>query len=1278
MASEFSIPVHLTHSNRPIPSLEETPVSRFIKYSQWYHAHVTHLEDVNSEIAQYEASELPAIKRLETIKKVIYVASLLIPILITLGILYMPAWLPFGVLLPTAFIVSGFVSEVEKKIDLKKRAYETLINLREMNKDPTINAIRPIGMDVESDPRLRSDLKMKISLDQGKVQGRAEAKHIERLVMSLDFEINPSIKLMISSSLAGIPDHLDEWRTIQMLILDANQSLREGNTIEFQEKMALIAQRAKTIGGLMPELGILPSLSARDQILALLNIYRSFSRQYQKLYDLHEEQIALFGSGESEKWDAYLALAREVKAQIETKILPLFDSTRQVSIEEWLLEARWVQESQLMDKLRILIENTKLLCIDHRMKNATHPLKQLEAYRSHLVMLDEAILSSAALDDLKTWMDENPDLAKNPVKDVVDQIPYSQEISNWLEMKGHEEQNVDPVKEIYNRNHLMRLKFDQAMEQGRTMFPLHFDRISLKEIQKKERNGEETAHLRAQFSEAVRYAPLEEDVSTYNRLIIEPLRDLLAHSGQTSFFGILWRAVVRKTKSAAQPFLPPSAILDRTPLERGRKIEELTVNAILKDVDKKIIHWNWFQRFGLEGGVLIVALVVDIVFFSNPWVIWGTLSVDLIVMGASFAVKKHLEKETLRKQSLKQHMILRDHPNISRGPGIHPGIKEIESIQKKYDLDGVIPTCARILEEGEEVVFSSPYREAIRQKGIEQAEAYLHRRLVILRSLYDERSIENPEENLEERRQLWLLIEDIRNALYPPLSDDPRPPTFFEILVKKHDETVLTCAKIEKELDQIVQEKILLEQKRTRLAKAKELEQHLLQIFSHFDMDEIETQIKITSDLKSQLEAALESAQLRNNRDDIQMHLEKTLRLLSNIHRNSSSDQLQQELEDAFEHLKGYHPECLQKELDSIQLKLIQLENDCQNYIRIFNCKESIKQQYREMAFHSQNHELETGLHWESDYMKIVSDSFDRELESLTRFASDCQARLNTMKIREKNQFIRIALERQINRLDPNYEKTKKEFIDKIRLNVSEARQRAYKEDLDAINQQIMNSKQDLDKATNNLSTALASLWFDENREQIGQEVIDEALGTYERKLREIRRTFSRFVALKANDPNLYEPLCQKLDKIKSLINSQKNGISVFRSEERRTAEIDQYIHEVLGIPAQREQSLLELIASLSDQPFTEDHLEMIRACYGYLNSYEKGRAWWLLPQVLRDEITVLKAESRRIKGQLETELSSSDPSLQTIRDLYHQLIEEDQEAIYSDLPQDLCEEIAE
>lgn len=1318
MASRFTInPDRFaaadTPARVPVESLKER-----LRRSSWKQD-VEYIKTVDNDIAEFDAEQLPLKKRLETIKKVILAAMAVIVLLTPLGATsfaaWIPAWLPWGVGLPTLIIFEVLHKQIDQKIEFKKHHRDALLLMRGKMEQHSFKSLHPLGeWDLPAvDRRLKSDLVVQEELKKKHPEG---ADRIERLATELDLDVSPMMKLHAARTLAQIPDDTTQWGQIVAMVIEAKNHLRNHDIEAYKEKMEEAKRFGLCIGGSPPDIASLSPPSAKTEVRALVGKFQYFNQFYRELYAAHEEGKVFLGPDFCESWENYLKFAGEVQAEIE-KLIPLFEDP-DTSAVQWSAAARYVEQKELDVLIATLIEHTRQLQRVIQLQIKRHPVMRIEAYKAKFTRYDSKMLQADTLIDLGRWIDRNPDEAKRPLGEAMQDWSFAHQLSSWLEqhpdqagrplseilgcapcrsqigkwlerrpedarlsagaladqlrfsgledvekwLETHREWIVDPVSEIYDRNYLMRFEYQQAFLRASTLWPQFDQELSMmpaiqkkeerlaaldrleeeqfltrKEIQEQQELRAEIPRLREALDAAIRSAPSLDELGDYQQRTMLPLKGVIGNGGEPSNLKHLWRAVSRKLP--AHPF-EPVEIPKAKGFNRSRKIEELIINDLLKQVDRQMVHSNRIKNYGLEWAAISVVMIVQVIFWSNPWVVWGGATVTLLIKGLSLYMNHRLRNADKKKQGFKlqsnfhnhPNLILHNYPMVTRIPGSYPVLQDLRDVQQRLDLDGGTRTWARVLSEGNEALKIPRSREEakaicreVAKEGSEKMRPVLERRLVYLLSL-------QAQGDNRHRRE----IRKLQDLLYPPLPTDEKPlPTQINTLNKAWNEAVRYRMQVEKGLEEI---KLAINNHQEEVERYERAQAHMIKIgqgLAAIDFERLKRDYGVASNLIAAILTACEDNPERPEVEGLDEILVAMHRLFHEMQEQGESEELKDSLAECIKRLRFVPVERLHAVIGTLQAGSLEMQKEDLKGRRLQHRQEVLTKRFSSFDL----------------------DAHQRQIRELTREYKKGQKKLAKSLLAEKQKGVRVAMEKQLP--DTRIEEKRKALYAAIKAQGDQEVRKKLQRNLIALKDKLGEAKDEFARALVDAET---------NKRP---DLIAPALEEFKEKIFGLHKSLANAARSKRPGP-LRTALENQVEQVKGWFQVELRLAADFEQIENLNEELKTLVLRANGLEVSREPSISERLDTLLNDKLWEEHLDTIRELYLCLNSYQQTSVWWRLPDVFREEQARIKERSREIKAALERALPQAvwERDEDEIKNLFGQLTSSDQAALFTRLPQ--------
>ncbi|MCC5831753.1 MAG: hypothetical protein JJU12_01760 [Chlamydiales bacterium] len=1276
MASQFTIDTKkFVDQSEELHLPSETPGERFKRLTL---QRDIDLVEVEKYIKNFDSVERPLIKRLRTVEKVIYVAIAIVLLLTPLGFSFLPFWLPAGVGFPTFLIFSHLRTRVKKKIEGKEQCYDALLKFRDMLNQHSFKALHQFGeWDLPPvDRRLKSDLLMQEELNK---RHPVSAYRIERLVASLDLDMTSSIQWEAASKLAQFPDKTADWGEIKEKVREAKELLHKGELEAYKLKMADARKTALLVGkseqfkekvrkdeDFVFKRIVNTSPSAKDQLRAVIGSFQYFNQLYQELYRTHEEGRALYGSDFCEQWNTYLEFANQAYDKI-TKITSLFEKT-DTGADEWLSVAQDINRDNLQLGITSLIEWTRLLNRVIRAEISNHPVVRLEEFKSLFAMYDKKILQEKVVDDLRDWICQNPEEAKRPIGEVMKVWDFSdaKEVKEWIE--AHEEWAVDPVIEIYKRNQLMRSEYKKAWskavrrfstffkEKEATVFPEILTKTKRREEilqsasspllknltqSRAQENGSgltraeweerqqlsiEIALLKKRFTEQIKSGefnlPSKDQIARFNREVILPLRKAISNGGESSSRAF-WKALTRKFP--ARPFDPVNMPKDDG-FAKGRKIEELVINDLLKKVDREMILSNQIRRYGLEWLAISALWIFVVIFGSNLWVAWGISSSMLAIHGLSLYIDYKLRKLDKDKQELKIQMLLRDYPLITQVPDSRPGLKDLREVQGKSGIDGLTRTRARIYAKGDDLLQvprslgeAMAISRNVAVEGSEEARPPIENRLLLLRSQRVYGDYRHEDE-----------IKELVELLYPPLeSKEKSAPKQINILVGQWNHAVAHRKRMEKNLDQISQEITLPLQEQLDRYDPEKREENISQRLREIDRLGCERDYQIKSYLLELVRQASLGEHQRAANEGLEEILEEMKSLADEIYEQNSgnSEKMTHSFSTYFRRLASFPVERLQSEIKK-------LEADCLQMIAEIQMHERLRQLLDILARIEEGKKLLSEAR-ANEKIEEVLVALERQLLLLDPKLKKAKEGLIQARVKKRSAKELAELERELLFTLPLIEEKRQALIKDIDSQGDKDIQGAMRKNLEFINTSLCEAKK-----------RLASALIQASKDPING---------FENDINGLKQQLDSIVKQKLQSPK--RAALEGLFKLaKEMLDQELVLTKAFR-EQTLCSELKDIVTRSSDCVIPFTPTIQEQLDTLLSDSLWEEHLDNIRELYLSLNSYQKASTWWRLPGVLRIEL-------RRSREESIAESVTAE-----IRLLFSQLRPIEQEGVFEQLP---------
>jgi hypothetical protein len=340
-------------------------------------------------------------------------------------------------------------------------------------------------------------------------------------------------------------------------------------------------------------------------------------------------------------------------------------------------------------------------------------------------------------------------------------------------------------------------------------------------------------------------------LDAFNKEVMAPLSLCMNLRGESSKVKIWFQAFFNKLPAA--PFVRETLPKEDGPV-RMRKVEEIRLNAMLQKIDAKMLRTNLI-RVGLLRMPLYLLFAIEAIFaiyFSIPWFFWIGCAFAVASEGISYYIDYRLRQANRQKQAVKLQHVLLNHPDIGAIPGTLPRLAQLRQLQREYGLEGIRPTWARTLAEGEEVLPKAQDLESAKKalsklakEGSKEAATYLEKHLILLRSKYRLEQQKRPDSErakalkvlIEEvtgpPKTLKALIEEIERSRAKPgsLSGDLSKEKWAKL--SDYDKSYAKYAgernEVDAELNEIIEEKMTLEKRQAEYERVSKLFERLTQ-----------------------------------------------------------------------------------------------------------------------------------------------------------------------------------------------------------------------------------------------------------------------------------------------------------------------------------------------------------------------------------------------------------------------------------------------------------------
>ncbi len=258
------------------------------------------IDSVDGWLSSVQAAGQKKIKVLETAVKVATIFIYVIRALLPLGLLYLPAWVPWGIAIPSMIILAIVQAKLQSIIESGKQNNQFVPLFREFLRHHSEKVLHPIGeWDLpEVDERCKSDEVAKNALYKKHPQS---GKAIEKILNCYNLDTNPYVMQHVAVDFASIPKREECWKEAQTTAKESMGDLRKGNTNDFIEKRGEVLQTAYQN---LHELDFLPP-SARSQVETLISPYITFCRLNPEVEDLYKKGKKLWKPLDflGEPWD---------------------------------------------------------------------------------------------------------------------------------------------------------------------------------------------------------------------------------------------------------------------------------------------------------------------------------------------------------------------------------------------------------------------------------------------------------------------------------------------------------------------------------------------------------------------------------------------------------------------------------------------------------------------------------------------------------------------------------------------------------------------------------------------------------------------------------------------------------------------------------------------------------------------------------------------------------------------------------------------------------------
>jgi hypothetical protein len=893
--------------------LPDTPESIFAKKERLRFLYLDNAERCLKEQASGKRWE----KLLDLISKIVAVYGAIVTTLISLAMGYFPVWIPicFGLLHHVGLTVLQV--KLQQEVENRRRDNEFAPLFKELLEQRSLKALHPIGeWDLaEIDNRLKSDLMMKEKLHKRHPQssndieeilgcksreepkqqfaGRGLPEDVKPKPTLSDLEVPEEVKKYIAFRYAN-PDQVKRdkiaWDAVKEAISKAKACLSKGDVQGWGE----MRLRAFNIAYGRLESCDFALPTAKEYVESIVMLYHSFCKLYPEAEKLLKEGEELYAPctflDEKERilagWEEYLKYARQIKDQINPLVELLEKNAPPAQEEEFLLALKGIHENQLNLSLFYLIDQTRQIQADIKTWIELHPKKRLAACLHILEEWNKKMLTERELNTLNTWIIQNPKVCEKKCIEFKENSDFPKEILSWLE--AFPDMYQETPKYLLNKAKLIRERVDATLQ------------------------GEDWAKLCADVAliegSAEHYKIYIQDLNNFKEKMLKPLDELIDKFGEISTLKHILHQIVRAklTKHPAAPFAKIKVPREEGPLQISA-IEEKRLNIMLKQIDAKMLRTNFFWSIALFSPLHILFVVNSIcaIYFSIPWLLFGFSVLNVVVNGISYYVNDYLRKIDRQKQAVKLQQILRNHPDIGRIPGTRPKLKKLKELQQHLGLEGVRPTWARALAEGEEVL-PNPSNPAsakkafkkLAEEGSQKSKGYLENRLIGLKAAA--KAENNPQS------QKGINLDKSVRQIKAALEYKPQKKEYPTHEPQEYEKRVIKLRAAEAELDRVVEERLKQEK---QLVVYKEI------------LQKLEYSQRVIA-LFTLLKQALEGEQERDSQESIDPIVKKTLKILRAIQKEMDKEMKEEkskELSPQLECLKRLPREVLEKRIQEIE-----------------------------------------------------------------------------------------------------------------------------------------------------------------------------------------------------------------------------------------------------------------------------------------------------------------------------------------------------------------------
>lgn len=694
------------------------------------------------------------IKFLSVLSKIIKVITTIFIAFMGIAIYYLPAWIPWGIVLPSVILLSIVDTKLRQHVETYRHKLTFLPFVQEFFNHQSLKSLHPIGeWDLpEQDKRLRSDESEfhkkhpdswksihpigKWDLAESGKQSRSEHQKlqskqkadVETLIKNHDLEITPLVQSQIAGRFAGMNDLETRWSVVKKSMHKARVDFRRGS-LEKYKRMHRRAfnttyadflpvvwqEQKKWVRDVIEGRVALPPEVAKRRVEAATLLYHSFSQLFPKVEKLLEEGKLLYAPFAflskstclDAGWKNYLEYAKSVKEKM-VSLAELIEK------EEWLLALQYIKELKLKQTLFDLFDQTRQMESMISAWIKSHPSKRLANLEEDYERLKTSLLSDSKMKVFYDWITSHPKSKEKKTIDLVKNSSFPKEVRLWLD--DHPLMGLKTASDLFNRF----LKIRQKMKNtGHKLIKL--------------RLGQQT------ILDSESYAKYSQALGNFDRKILSPLTAYINNTNRSSICKAAFRGLFYRLP--LQPFNKEK--LPRHPALRQRKIEEILLDKMLKQIDAKMNQTHYI-RVGLLRVPLILLAAIDgiiLLYFPTPWFFWGSSFLAAISSGISYYIDHRLIQVDKKKQGIKLQHLLINYPDIGAVPRNRAPLIDLKKMQAKYGLEGVRPTWARVLTEGNHILeqpnnlgSAKKVIKKLCKQGSEKATKYLESYLVCLYS----------------------------------------------------------------------------------------------------------------------------------------------------------------------------------------------------------------------------------------------------------------------------------------------------------------------------------------------------------------------------------------------------------------------------------------------------------------------------------------------------------------------------------------------------------------